>query len=92
MFVVRYTTAAKAHHKAFSAPRDARRYFHATMLHMPDEVESSVIFHVPDETDARRAVRAVEEGRAVIIDRDHWAEMQSAADEVVDAWIKAGCP
>jgi hypothetical protein len=51
------------------------------------DVSSAVLFEVPDEMDARKAVDAVKVGKAVLIDRDKYPELQKAADDIINEWL-----
>jgi hypothetical protein len=91
MYVVRLTLPDREpDYKVFEHPEDARRRFLAASPHMPDEITSAVLFHVPEETNARAAVQAVKDGRGSIVDRDHWAEMMRTADEMVAQMLAEG--
>jgi hypothetical protein len=89
MYVVRLELPDREpDYKVFEHPQDARRRFAAASPHMPDTITSAVLFSVPDETDARRAVQAVKDGRAQIVERDHWADIMRDLDVSLDELLK----
>ena len=79
MFVVRLTPKdGKPDFKAFGGLAAARARFEAAWgpTYGIDALESAVLFNVPNEGDARRAVEAVKAGLAEIVERDNWRELR----------------
>lgn len=95
MYIVRLSLPEGKHDfKTFCALSDAKKRFNAGCALVygangPD-VEEAAIFEVPGEIDSRKAVEAVKNGQANILDRDLWPEMQKAADELIVGGIKEG--
>jgi len=91
MYVFRLTrTESSPDYKAFSALPDARMRFDKALSVMPSgEIESAVLFEVPDQSDARKAVDAVKAGKAVLIDRDRYPEMFKSAEDVINEWLES---
>jgi hypothetical protein len=91
MYVVRLTPKeASPDYKAFADLKDAREWFGSAWHDdVRDLLDSAVLFNVPSESDARRAVEAVKAGRAEIIDRDHWRQLREAAERMVREFAAA---
>lgn len=95
MYVVRLSLPEdKTDFKVFSALPDAKNRFDAgcALVYGADgeDVVGAALFDVPDEADARKAVEAVKNGRATILDCDTWADLQKVVDELFEKEIQAG--
>lgn len=94
MFVVRLTGPARSDWKAFTARSDAmQRFLAARKAIFDDDLEDvrAIIFQVPGETDARRAVERVQAGDANILDKS-WMTVSPADDleaqRIIDEMIR----
>jgi hypothetical protein len=57
---------------------------------MPEEIAEGAIFHAPGEIDARQALEAVREGRAVIVEHDRKTALQRSVTSLVARAIAEG--
>ena len=91
MYVVRITLPDREpDFKAFSSRHDATRRFNAATGCCGDQIDGVTLFEVPDVEDARQAIVAVKSGNAKIQNRDLYADLQRAAEQMVEAWIAEG--
>ena len=88
MYVVRIALAGEEpNYKAFSSLHDARSRFQAANVRVPDDFEGVTLFEVPDTDNARKAIKAVKGGNALLLDQDAWAGLVKSAGEVLDEWF-----
>ncbi len=96
MFVVRATGPAKQDWKAFQARADALdRFVRMRQAIIEDDQEGvhAVVFHVPGEADARRAVERIKAGDSdvIIIDKS-WIDLSAEDEAAIMEMIKGDTP
>jgi hypothetical protein len=91
MYVVRIDLpdGRKSDWKGFAAlPAAKKRLAGADRLILAGDVVGAFLFDVPGEIDVRRAVEAVQAGRATLLARDPWARIDKDIEAMVDDMLR----